>query len=291
MNNLKDPKELLGKLMDFLKYLMGKLISFLTYLLETPPKELLTRKNLIIVAVVLVVGTVVLHPRKTVTVSSTETRLQEEVKAVDPKNLDVGKDIAKLFDVKEKLRGPIRGETMMVMSMFDRENQGQSETVRKTYDATAEKIAEEYEVRALENKALFFAQTFTPEELAELKDFYKSPVGQKLIKVSDKMMQSDARFNQELIMSHSKDVRDAMTEGMKSAGLKAPKPPENRTGDVGAPRPPMPLLPPRPVDINKGAGMAPPQPSVQPKPPAEIKGDVKSAPPVVVAPKAPEKKK
>jgi hypothetical protein len=288
-------KDLLGKLLTLLAYLLRNLVSLLKYLLETPPKDLLTKKNLIILAVVLVVGFVVFHPRENKTISSAETRLQESVKAVDTKSFDAAMDVAKLFDLKERLKAPVRGESMMAMSMFERENQGKTETIRKVLDETADKIAASYEEGAQKNKAVFFAQNFTVEELAELKEFYESSVGQKLIKISDKMLQNDSMYIHELVMSKNQEIRAKMMEEMKSSGLKAPKPPEENKGASMAPMGLMPPVAPMPL----------PAPPVAPKVSEGAKSGVKAAPsavapkavapivvaPKAVAPKAPETKK
>jgi hypothetical protein len=121
-------------------------------------------------------------------------------KALDSKALREAKKVAKLFDVKEKLKGSLRGTVMMFAPMLNQDNEGKMDKIQKSIETVAEDIAEDKEDIVLRNKAITLARIFTVDELEQLGKFLESSVGQKLIKSTNEIDRDDAMYIQKIVM-------------------------------------------------------------------------------------------
>ena len=144
-------------------------------------------------------------------------------KEVNPKDLDAAKKVAKLFDMKDRVRGALGMSGRMMAPMIERENPGQMDKIQKSMNDALNKMADEYEDDAIKNKAIYLAKTFNADELEQLQKFYESSVGKKMMKEGDQVARGDSEFSHRLGMLQGQKVREAMIKEMKKNDLKIPK--------------------------------------------------------------------
>jgi hypothetical protein len=144
-------------------------------------------------------------------------------KVIDPKDMEIAMKIAKSFGSNDRIKGSLMGMTMGMMPMIYQANPGQMDKIQKVVNGVVDKVVAAHDEDAQKDKAQFFAQNFSTDELEQLKTFYESSAGQKLIKSSDEMSRRDAMFGQSVAMSGSMQVRDELFKALKKNDIKVPK--------------------------------------------------------------------
>lgn len=177
-----------------------------------------------------------------ITAESIEKDLDAREKAVDSKAFDVAKKVAKNFDVKDKIRTAARRAEMMRPGgmMFrrgpgpeDEKARAEAEKARAESEAAIEKLVKTHEDNAFKNKAIFFAQNFTVDELKTLEAFFSSAAGQKMIKSWGDMDRSDFDFGRKVERLQEQKIRDSMPKVEPKSDSKSDKPSaEGRFGRV-----------------------------------------------------------
>ena len=95
--------------------------------------------------------------------------------------------------------------------------------VEKDYDSSMPQILAAANARMAEfvdSIALVYAQHFTADELRQLTQFYKAPVGQKFIQIMPKIMQDSMAVGQKFGESLAGDMRNKMIEKLREKGHK-----------------------------------------------------------------------
>lgn len=149
--------------------------------------------------------------------------LEAAAKGIDPKNLEIGKKIAKHFDIKEEVKNAIRRPTAMMVSMFVKENPEKIEKVQSVIDEAVNSAAVKNEEEGQKNRAIFLARNFTTNELNQLQAFFETSAGQKMIQNWDKMSRDDAIFSRELAMANVSRIREEVLKEAVKNDLKIPK--------------------------------------------------------------------
>ena len=141
---------------------------------------------------------------------------------VDPKRLEVATEIVKNFDLKNQLQNALSAMTMPMVPFMAQENPGQDDKLQKIALDAVQKVASAHMDEIEKNKATVYAQLFTLLELQELKKFYASPTGRKMMEMTPEMMRRDAMLGQNVVMTSITDVRREVIVQAKKAGLKVP---------------------------------------------------------------------
>jgi len=100
--------------------------------------------------------------------------------------------------------------------------QGRPE-VEKDYDAALPQLVAAANARMSEFVdaiATVYAAHFTADELRQIGDFYKGPVGQKFLQNMPRIMQDSMSVGQKFGQSLAEDLRDKMTDELRKKGHK-----------------------------------------------------------------------
>jgi hypothetical protein len=100
--------------------------------------------------------------------------------------------------------------------------QGRPE-VEKDYDTSMPQIVAAANARMVEFVdaiATVYAAHFTADELRQIGDFYKGPVGQKFLQNMPKIMQDSMSVGQKFGESLAEDMRSRMTDELRKKGHK-----------------------------------------------------------------------
>ncbi|MDR3425409.1 MAG: DUF2059 domain-containing protein [Alphaproteobacteria bacterium] len=147
----------------------------------------------------------------------------------DSKNLEIARKIVALLGQNNPnrnpmmMRGPMMGITMSIVPMIDRENKGKEAEIQKIASGVMDKIAAQHSDDAEKDKAIAYAQIFTYPELEQLKSFYESDAGKKLIQSNNDLNAHEAMLSQDSAMSAAEEARTAMIKELKKNDIDIPK--------------------------------------------------------------------
>ena len=142
---------------------------------------------------------------------------------IDPQNIKIAQDIVKSFDLKLQLHVVLDNMSKTIVQLVNQANPGQGDKVKDIISDAIEKNMSLHMGEMNENKAKVYAQVFTHNELLKLKDFYNSPLGQKMIKSTPEMMKLSAALDQSVMLSVIHDTNRDVVEQLKKNGMKIPK--------------------------------------------------------------------
>ena len=100
--------------------------------------------------------------------------------------------------------------------------QGRPE-IERDYDAMAAQIADAYAPyysSMVDSAASLYASNFTVDELREIDEFYRLPVGQKLLQKSLAMTQQSTQIGQDASRKAAEDLRIRFTDLLRQKGHK-----------------------------------------------------------------------
>ncbi len=148
---------------------------------------------------------------------------------VDSKNLDLARKIVKLTEPQKgpaqasmAMHSPMMGLTMSMIPAIVQENPGQTEKIHGIAFGLQEKISAQHADDAEKDKAIAYAQTFTYSELEQLKGFYETSAGKKLLQSGGELASREGRLRQDTSMTVAEEVRSAILKALKENGIKLP---------------------------------------------------------------------
>ena len=103
------------------------------------------------------------------------------------------------------------------------ENSGKEDKVQKAAADVMGKIDAKHAGDDDENRAIAYAQVFTHAELEQIKDFYESSAGKKMIQSSDDLEVHEMQLKQDSGITKAYEAREAIIAELKKDGLKVPK--------------------------------------------------------------------
>lgn len=142
---------------------------------------------------------------------------------VDPKTFAAAKDLVRSFDMSNLMQSVfnVMAKTMLPLIMRDNPNQSQQgqqliiDAVQKTFMAHMDEFEN--------NKAIVYAQMYSYDEIMQLKTFYQSPIGQKMLKTMPDMMQKTMVMDQSIILKSMDEAKRSIAESLRKSGMKVPR--------------------------------------------------------------------
>jgi len=142
---------------------------------------------------------------------------------VDPKNLAIAKELIQSFDMNSLMQGVFGAITRTLMPMILRDNPNQLQQVQKIAMEAVQKSFMAHMDELANNKAIIYAQMYSYDELVQLKAFYQSPVGQKMLKTMPEMMQKSMILDKDIMLKAIQESTQGLRDGLQKNGLKVPK--------------------------------------------------------------------
>jgi hypothetical protein len=142
-----------------------------------------------------------------------------QTQTTSPEAMTAAKDLIEVMRAAEQLK------TMMPMMMQQLKPaivQGRPE-VERDYDAILPQVSVLIEQRMNEltgAMGAIYATHFSVDEMRQLADFYRRPVGQKLLQVLPKIVQESMAVGQKVGQSVALEARDRMIDELRKRGHK-----------------------------------------------------------------------
>ncbi|MDD4615756.1 MAG: DUF2059 domain-containing protein [Alphaproteobacteria bacterium] len=146
----------------------------------------------------------------------------DPAKNIDPKVFDAAMKVAKHFDVRDKVESAVRAPLRPVQSRLRAENMDKFDKLQGVIEEIVKTEAAKHDEDGQKNKAAFFAQNYSIDELKALNEFFGTPTGQKTIKLWALMVQRDMAFGQTVAAQQATSLREAVLKRAKKDGLKVP---------------------------------------------------------------------
>jgi len=142
---------------------------------------------------------------------------------IDPRSVAVAQDIVKSFDMKNMLQGILGAMSKAIVPLIAQANPGQDSKIQSiVFDAVQKSMAAHMDEMD-KNKAVVYAEMFSYDELVQLRDFYQSPVGQKMIKSTPQMMTRSMALDQNIMLATMREANRQILQQLKDNGMKVPK--------------------------------------------------------------------
>jgi hypothetical protein len=142
---------------------------------------------------------------------------------INPRSFAVAQDIVKTLDMKNLMQGVTASLAQTMTPLIEQENPGQSEKMQVITAGAFQKVMTAHLPELEKNKAIAYAQLFTLPELEQLKKFYGSPAGQKMLQMTPEIMRRNAVLDQFVMTTAFQEVHKQLIEDLKKNGIRIPK--------------------------------------------------------------------
>jgi hypothetical protein len=163
------------------------------------------------------------QPQAEATTSEQDPAAEAPTKDVDQRKLAVAQELVKSFDMKSLSMGLMSAMMKSMLPVLDQENPGQNAKIEQITEHSLQKSLTARLPELEKNKAIVYAQMFSYDELQQLKTFYQSPVGQKLLQSTAEMMRRNATLDHSVMQAMMLEMRSQLLGDLKKNGMKIPK--------------------------------------------------------------------
>jgi hypothetical protein len=155
--------------------------------------------------------------------SAPKQTVQDVPAGIDAQTYSDAMALVKSFDMKSLLQGVTGAMVKTMVPLIDQENPGQGDKIEKiAIDATQRTMAS-HMAELEKNKAIIYTQLFSDAEIVQLKKFYASPVGRKLLQTTPEMMRRSALLDRDIMSAAVQEARSQILQDLKKNGIKIPK--------------------------------------------------------------------
>jgi hypothetical protein len=135
----------------------------------------------------------------------------------------LSREVVQLFGLRTLMSNVMTVTSKTILPIILEANPGQDARIEPIITAAVQKAIMEHMGELEGNRAAVYADYFTVGELEQLRDFYQSPVGQKLIKVTPDMMARSAALDHDLMIDAVRAANKEISRQLKKNGMKVPK--------------------------------------------------------------------
>jgi hypothetical protein len=135
----------------------------------------------------------------------------------------LSREVVKLFGLRTLMSNVLRVTSKTILPIILESNPGQDARIEPIITNAVQKAIMEHMGELEGNRAAVYADYFTVSELEQLRDFYQSPVGQKMIKVTPDMMARSAALDHDLMIDAVRAANKEISRQLKKNGMKVPK--------------------------------------------------------------------
>lgn len=135
----------------------------------------------------------------------------------------LSREVVKLFGLRTLMSNVLTVTSKTILPIILESNPGQDARIEPIITNAVQKAIMEHMGELEGNRAAVYADYFTVSELEQLRDFYQSPVGQKMIKVTPDMMARSAALDHDLMIDAVRAANKEISRQLKKNGMKVPK--------------------------------------------------------------------
>lgn len=132
-------------------------------------------------------------------------------------------EVVKLFDLRALMSNVLTVTSKTLLPIILEANPGQDARIDPIVKDAVQKAILAHMDELEKNRAAVYAEFFTAPELEQLRDFYKSPAGQKMIKVTPDMMARSAVLDHDLMIDAVRAANKEIGRQLRKNGMKVPK--------------------------------------------------------------------
>jgi hypothetical protein len=143
--------------------------------------------------------------------------------APDPKTLAAANELVSMIDMDTIFKSMFSIMNKTIMPFILRDNPNQSAQTQKIVTDTVTKVFAAHSEELARNKAAVYATVFSYDELEQLIAFYKSPVGQKVLKTLPQVMEQSMVMDKNIIIQIMQETQKNVAAALRQNGMKVPK--------------------------------------------------------------------
>ncbi len=102
-------------------------------------------------------------------------------------------------------------------------NPSQGQEIAKSTSETMNKVILSHLDEMINNAAISYANTYSIDELKQIIAFYKSPIGQKMVDSTPRVMQQMMALNTPIVMQSNRELRQMLDAYLRQRGLNVPQ--------------------------------------------------------------------